>query len=104
MEMIQLINNKPVLDGATLKSLIVFEKKIKELEEAKKELNAKILEEMESKGIIKIDSDEVSISYIQPSDRESFDSKSFRADHPDIYDSYVRMTPVKASIRIKVKE
>ena len=104
MEMIQLINNKPVLDGATLKSIVVFEQKIKELEEAKKELTANILEEMESKGIIKIDSDEVSISYIQPSDRESFDSKSFRADHPDIYDSYVRMTPVKASIRIKVKE
>lgn len=103
MEMIQIINNKPVLDGSTLKSIVVFEQKIKELEEAKKDLTAKILEEMESKGILKIDSDEITISYIAPSERESFDSKRFREEHPDTYDEYVKLSPVKSSVRVKIK-
>lgn len=103
MEMIKVINNKPVLDTATLNKIVEFEKTIKELEEKKKELSAQILEEMESKGLLKIDSEELSISYIAPSERETFDSKSFRADHEDLYDEYVKFSPVKASVRIKVK-
>lgn len=103
MDMIQIINNKPVLDTSTLNKIVEFEKALKELEEKKKELSAQILEEMQSKNILKIEADEISINYIAPSDRETFDSKTFRAEHPDLYDSYVKMSPVKASVRIKVK-
>lgn len=103
MDMIQIINNKPVLDTSTLNKIVEFEKALKELEEKKKELSAQILEEMQSKNILKIEADELSINFVAPSDRETFDSKTFRAEHPDLYDSYVKMSPVKASVRIKVK-
>ena len=103
MDMIQIINNKPVLDTSTLNKILDFEKKLKEIKEAKEELNALLLAEMESKSIIKIESDDLLINYIAPSDRETFDSKTFRAEHPDMYDSYIKMSPVKASVRVKVK-
>lgn len=103
MDMIQIINNKPVLDTSTLNKIVEFEKALKELEDKKKELSAQILEEMQSKNILKIEADELSINFVAPSDRETFDSKTFRAEHPDLYDSYVKMSPVKASVRIKVK-
>ena len=34
----------------------------------------------------------------------TFDSKKFREDHPNLYDEYIKMSDVKSSIRIKVKE
>ena len=58
---------------------------------------------MESKGIIKVETEEITISYIAPTDRETFDSKRFKADHADLFDEYVKMSPVKSSVRIKVK-
>ena len=37
-------------------------------------------------------------------DRETLDSKAMRKDFPRLYDQYVKMTPVKSSIRVKIKE
>ena len=62
-----------------------------------------LLEEMKNKGIKKIETPDVIISYVDASDRETFDTKQFREDNPDMYDEYVKFTPVKASIRIKAK-
>jgi predicted phage-related endonuclease len=78
--------------------------KIKELKKQEDEIKKAILEEMENKNILKIDTDEVSISYIASSDRETFDTKKFREEHSDLYDEFVKFTPVKSSIRVKVKD
>ena len=58
---------------------------------------------MESKGIIKLDTDELTISYVAPTDRETLDTKALREELPDIYDTYAKISPVKSSIRIKLK-
>ena len=84
--------------------LVTLDKEINRLTAMRDELKANLLREMEERGIIRLESDEVAVTYIQPADRESFDSKKFRADNPDLYDSYVKLTPVKPSLRIKVKE
>ena len=55
------------------------------------------------KNIIKIDTPELSITYVDETYKESFDSKLFREQNPDLYDNYVKMSPVKASLRLKVK-
>lgn len=91
------------LDVNVSQQIAGFEKAIKEIKAKEDELKQAILEEMESKSIIKIDSDDLTISYVAPTDRETFDSKSFKAEHQDLYDEFVKMTPVKSSIRIKVK-
>lgn len=81
-----------------------WEKKIAQIKAAEEAMKEAIKAEMEEKGILKIDTPELVISYIGPTDRETLDSKAMRKDFPRLYDQYVKMTPVKASIRVKIKE
>lgn len=103
MELIKFENEVAVLDNETSIKIAEFEKQLKAIKEQEDILKQAILEEMETRGIIKLETDSLVITYIEPSDRETFDSKSFRTDHQDLYDEYVKMTPVKSSIRLKVK-
>ena len=82
--------------------LAEFERVVKEFKAKEEELKQRILEEMESKGILSIKSPELTISYVAPTSRETFDSKTFRKDHPDLYDEYVNISLVKASVRMKI--
>lgn len=103
-ELIMVTDWGALLDGETSSKIVEFEKKLKEIKDAEDELKKSIIKEMESKGIIKIETDEMTITYIAPSDRENFDTKRFKFDHAEMYDEYVKMSPVKASVRIKLKE
>ena len=58
---------------------------------------------MENKNILKLETDDLTITYIAPAERETFDSKRFREENSDLYDEYVKFSPVKSSIRVKVK-
>ena len=75
-----------------------------EINHQESELKKAILEEMEAKNILKLETEELAITYIAASYRETFDSKSLRKDQPDIYDEYVKISPVKSSVRVKVRE
>lgn len=104
-EIIRVENGVSILDAEVSKKIAEFEKKLKALKEQEDELKQAILEEMEKQGIIKLE-DETSgltINYIAKTYRESFDGKKFKEDYPDMYDDYIKMSPVKSSIRIKVK-
>ena len=79
-----------------------FESKKKAVEEQYNEFKSELLNAMEQNGIIKFEADDLKVSYIAESERETFDSKQFKADMPDLYDEYVKFSKVKPSIRIKV--
>ena len=104
MELIKIENDIAILNTEVSQKIADFEKQVKLIKEQEDNLKQTILEEMEKNQILKLDTPEILISYVASSDRETFDSKTFKADHEDLYDEYVKMTPVKASIRIKVKE
>lgn len=101
--LIKIENDVALLEPEVIKSIVTFEKAMKEIKEEEDKLKQRILEEMESKNIIKIDTEELLINYIAPTERETLDSKKLKAEHQDIYDEYIKMTPVKSSIRLKVK-
>lgn len=103
MELIKIENDVAVLNAETSTKIAEFERQLKAIKEKEDELKQAILNEMEENNIIKLETDDLTITYIATSDRETFDSKSFKADHQDLYDEYVKMSPVKSSIRIKVK-
>ena len=105
-EIIRMENGITVLDAETSGKIAEFERQLKAIKEQEEELKKAILEEMESKGIIKVydEINGISITYVAESYRETFDSKLFRKEHPDVYDEFIRMSPVKSSIRIKIKE
>ena len=103
MELIRIENGLNILEEETSKKIAEFERQLKDIKAKEDELKQAILEEMEAKSIIKIDTEDITISYVAPSDRETFDSKAFKENHQELYDEYVKMSPVKSSIRIKVK-
>ena len=102
-ELIKVNNGIAILDESTAGKIAEFERRAKEIKEAEEELKRMIIAEMEEKGVVKIDTETLAITYVQATERETFDSKAFREVNPDLYDEYVKFTPVKASIRIKVK-
>ena len=101
-ELIVFEGKTPLLNPAVSIKLAEFERIVKEFKAKEEELKQKILDEMESKGILSIKSPELTISYVAPTTRETFDSKTFRKDHPDLYDEYVSISLVKGSVRMKV--
>ena len=103
MDYIQVIEDGAILTGTTTDLIIDLDRQEKAIKKAKEEVWNALRDEMEKKGIKKIESDELLINYISSTDRETFDKKAFQKEHADLYDSYITMKPVKASIRVKVK-
>lgn len=104
MELITISNGLPVLRPDIASQIAVFEMQAKCIKEQEETLKKAILEEMEAKGIIGIDTPDLKITYISPTEREKFDSKGFRRDYPDIYDEYITFQPVKSAIRLTVRD
>lgn len=100
---LKIVDPAEIVGAERLKKIAEFEKLAKEIKAKEDALKEEILQTMESFGILNIDTPELKISYVAPTNRETFDSKAFREDFADLYDEYVKIAPVKASIRIKVK-
>jgi len=102
-ELIVVQNDVALLNIDASKTIIEIENQIKYLKEKEELIKQVVLEEMERKNILKLEDNSLMINYIAPSNRETFDSRNFKKEHQDLYDEYVKMTPVKSSIRIKIK-
>ena len=102
-KLIRVENNVALIKPEVSIALAEFERQVKELKAKEDALKQRILEEMESNGILKIETDDLVISYVAPTSRESFDSKAFKKNNPDLYDEYITISPVKASVRMKLK-
>lgn len=103
MELIKIENGLEVATQQLIDEALEIKYLEEKLKVKKESLTLSLLEEMRDKGIKKIETPDVIISYIEESERETLDSKRFRTENPDLYDEYVKFTPVKASIRIKAK-
>lgn len=80
-----------------------FERMVKEIKEQEEALKDAIKKEMEARGIARLETDEVTISYIAPTDAEYFDKAKFRKENPDLHDQYITMKPRAAYIKITIK-
>lgn len=101
-ELITAYGDAFILDAEASNKIAEFEREIKRLKEAEDKLKEAILSEMESKNIIKLTTDTLNITYVAPTVRETLDSKALKEELPEIYDEYVKLTNVKASIRLRV--
>ena len=84
-------------------TLIALDKRIKELQEEYDQVKAAILEQMAATETKSVDTGAILVTYIAPSERESFDSKRFKAEHADIYSSYTKTTQTKESLKITIR-
>lgn len=83
--------------------LILIDEKEKELKAKKEKIREILLKEMEDKNILKLETENISITRKEPTERETFRTAKFKKDLPDLYDTYVEFTPVKGSLLIKIK-
>lgn len=102
-ELIKVENGMTILDMEAQRQIVMFELQMKAIKAKEDELRRRIIEEMEAKRIIKLESEDLSITYKAAYDREKFSAKRLKQDHPDLYDEYVTITTVKPSILIKVR-
>lgn len=102
-ELIVRTESGAMLTADTEEKITALLKAADKIKEEVDNLKAAIMSEMEKKNIIKIDTEVLTVTYVAPTDRETLDSKAIKAELPDIYDTYCKLSPVKASLRVKVK-
>ena len=86
------------------RQLFDFKTKTDAIEKKKSELLDELKGAMEKQGIKSLDYRSISITYVAPSKRATFDKKKFETDHPEMKGLYEKESTVKASIRIKLHE
>lgn len=91
----------PVSDD--VKQLILLGLKIKEYQDAYNQGLEKLKDFMEEHSIKKFENDDVVLTYIEPTYRETFDSKMFKKEHEDMYNEYIKISNIKSSLRVKLK-
>lgn len=105
----QKVENKPetslqTVDGKTLAHFGNVLKQIAELEKSIEPIREQIKAEMEKRKILALKAGNVSVTYVCPATRETFDTKRFKAENVDLYKQYTKTSEVKSSIRIKLGE
>lgn len=85
-------------------TIVTIENEIKKLKEIQDNYKEQLLTNMEANDIKEIDIPELTIIRKAPTTRETFDNKAFKKDMPEIYDEYVKISEVKGSVTIKIKE
>lgn len=84
-------------------SLVYILKKMDELKKKEAELKEQLQQFMLENGVMKIDNDDVLISYVKGGTSQRFDSTTFKKENPEMYDKYLKSSETKDSIRIKIK-
>lgn len=101
--LIKLDNGGYTLVQDAIDSIVAIETQVKALKEAQERYKEILFNAMEEVGLKDLDTPELKITRKLATTKETFDSKTFREEHPDLYDEYVKISDVKGSITIKVK-
>jgi len=76
-----------------------LQNEINKLLERQKEIKQKLMEKMVESDIKKFEHENVSVTYIPETTQKRFDSKTFKIEHPDLYNKYIKEVAMKATIR-----
>lgn len=96
-------NGNMVVAPSAISRIREIEVQKKALEKEYKKFKAVLLEGMEENGLTKVDTEDLLISYVEPTERLVIDSDRLWKEHKDIAFECQKFTPVKASVRITVR-
>lgn len=77
---------------------------IEEMEKDIKEVKARLLEEMDAADVTKWQGDMLTFTRKADSSRETFDTKRFKAEHPELYRQYTMITNTRGSVQITINK
>ena len=93
------------------KQLILAEETIKQIDIQKKEaetnaekIRQMLLEKMREEGIKSFEDERIKITYIAPTTRETIDTAKIKKELPEIAEQYKKISNVKDSVRITLKD
>ena len=75
---------------------------VKAAQERQKELKQGLYDLMEAHNVKSFTGSRVRLTRVLPSETTSFDSKALKADHPDLYEKYVRKSKRAGSLKITI--
>ena len=102
MDEIKVVGNS--LPQEVIDEVIRVEKLAEEYTKAQKKLRAAILEAMKEADVEKIDiEDVIALTVVPESTSERLDSKALKAELPDIYDTYCKISPKAAYLKVTVR-
>lgn len=81
-----------------------LQNKQKELQTKNEEIKEQIKTSMEENDVKKFENDYISITYVAPTTRTTIDSKLLKEKYEDIYKECSKVSDVKSSVRIKIKD
>jgi predicted phage-related endonuclease len=91
------------VEAEILQATAALQQRKQELIEKDNEVRSAIKEAMIKNNVKKFDSDNLTITLVAASERKSLDTARIKEEEPDVYERYLKVTPVAASVRIKVK-
>ncbi len=91
------------VEAEILQATAALQQRKQELIEKDNEVRSAIKEAMIKNNVKKFDSDNLTITLVSASERKSLDTARIKEEEPDVYERYLKVTPVAASVRIKVK-
>ena len=91
--------------AAACRALGIVIAKMKEVEKLADEHKATLLAWMEAHGVLNIKGEGFTVSYVSPTQRQTFDTKKAQADFPALKDDkYYKTSTVKSSVKITLKQ
>ena len=102
MDEIKVVGN--TLPAEVIDEVIRVEKLAEEYAKAQKKLRAAILAAMQEADVEKIDiEDVIALTVVPESTSERLDSKALKSELPDIYDTYCKISPKAAYLKVTVR-
>lgn len=93
----------PILAKEAEQLIVGIESQIKQLTEQKKAITDGVMKAMVQAGIYSWKGEHVTITRKTATVRKSFDKEKFDMDYPNLYEQYIKETPVSESLLIKIK-
>ena len=87
-----------------LPRLAILTAAIDKMKAEQEEIKQKVMEGMKEQQLNKIDTANITVTYVASTIRESFDSTRFKKECPDTYKDFIKTSPVSESLKLKVKE
>ena len=93
----------PILFNEIEGMIIDIENQLKSLSEQKKAITEGAMKAMVQAGLYSWKGEKISITRKTATTRKSFDKEKFDKDYPNVYDQYIKESPVSESLLIKIK-
>lgn len=100
-DLIRYEGGSPILDERTGARLAALEATIEQLEAERDALRGMIRDEMKRIGCIRLQTEELTVSYIPAGTAGRLDTKALREECPDVYDAYAKLVDVPDRVLVR---